>query len=703
MNVIRYRSILVVVVSILFAAVISATSISFSGATLQGHVTISGGASSSSSPLVISTNGLHLAYIGQAYDSTLTPSGGVAPYSWTVTSGSLPAGLSLNASTGHISGTPTQSGQFTVAVSTADSTTATGSKSFSLQVFDQPMDQYGGLTNLSCPNGVQSHFYTQKVGSRWHLCTPAGHVFWSIGVNNISTDSGTDYQGVTNSNLINAKYATGFTANYSLNWALQGVRRLQAWGFNTLNEYSYSWMWPPSLNGDWGTGDNAIPAKMPFCAFITPTVGSMNNWGSYITEGVKDMMPGVKSSVYSGYRTNMLDYWDPKFSQYVSASLADTSSTIYQASHNTYSDYLIAITADDTDNLMGFEAGPDFTTVDQGQLYPGNNGANVSLFILITAPTQTSNTSIGATYTDTTVYSKQELSTWLSTRYSASIASLNSAWGAAYTTFGSNGGWGVGTGLLDEDGTCPAKTTTCWVPTDVVNLTGATAQMQQDLNDFVQVHMQQYFSVIKSAIQASSPGVLYMGPTSIGAWGDPPRKEVLQAASSYLDIYSIPAHPLCDNCTDLQQRTDFVTQWGGDKPWIEPDMANWAQPDSYMSPFVKSNNHYSTQLARGQAYQTNIQQLLADKDTSTATFHIVGVKWWAIYDSRTESANWGLITPRDDPYDGVSATTTAGMDDWGYPTGCVSGFGCEQGSYGNFIDSVTQANLSAYTYIITNP
>ena len=38
--------------------------------------------------------------------SPLTPSGGATPYTYSITSGTLPAGLSLNASTGAVTGTP---------------------------------------------------------------------------------------------------------------------------------------------------------------------------------------------------------------------------------------------------------------------------------------------------------------------------------------------------------------------------------------------------------------------------------------------------------------------------------------------------------------------------------------------------------------------------------------------------------------------
>lgn len=62
--------------------------------------------------------------VGQPYSSTLSVSGGVAPYKFYVISGSLPAGLTLNQNTGVISGTPTSAGYRDFIIKVVDSAAA---------------------------------------------------------------------------------------------------------------------------------------------------------------------------------------------------------------------------------------------------------------------------------------------------------------------------------------------------------------------------------------------------------------------------------------------------------------------------------------------------------------------------------------------------------------------------------------------------
>jgi hypothetical protein len=57
--------------------------------------------------LAVTSTSLPPAQVGRAYTATLTASGGTPPLTWSITAGSLPAGLSFAPSTGVIAGTPT--------------------------------------------------------------------------------------------------------------------------------------------------------------------------------------------------------------------------------------------------------------------------------------------------------------------------------------------------------------------------------------------------------------------------------------------------------------------------------------------------------------------------------------------------------------------------------------------------------------------
>jgi hypothetical protein len=88
--------------------------------------TVDGLASFAPIALSISCNNPGAATIGEPYSANPTASGGTAPYTYSITSGTLPPGLVLNASTGAIIGLPRNSGTyaFTITVTDANSTTA---------------------------------------------------------------------------------------------------------------------------------------------------------------------------------------------------------------------------------------------------------------------------------------------------------------------------------------------------------------------------------------------------------------------------------------------------------------------------------------------------------------------------------------------------------------------------------------------------
>ncbi len=109
--------------------------------------------------LAITTATLPSGVVSTSYSTTLAASGGVTPYAWNVSSGSLPAGLSLNASTGVISGTPTTvaTSSFTITVTDAQTPVDTASANLSI-----------AISSASCPNNANLHGHYATAMEGWN-------------------------------------------------------------------------------------------------------------------------------------------------------------------------------------------------------------------------------------------------------------------------------------------------------------------------------------------------------------------------------------------------------------------------------------------------------------------------------------------------------------------------------------------------------
>ncbi len=117
-------------------------------------------------PLAISTTTLPGATVGAVYSQTLAASGGTTPYKWSVSSGSLPAGLTL-ATTGVISGAPTTAAtsSFTVKVTDSASTPASATKALSITVAAAGTTTPLSITTSTLPNGTAGTAYSQTLSA----------------------------------------------------------------------------------------------------------------------------------------------------------------------------------------------------------------------------------------------------------------------------------------------------------------------------------------------------------------------------------------------------------------------------------------------------------------------------------------------------------------------------------------------------------
>jgi hypothetical protein len=146
---------------------------------------------------------------GTAYNQTLTASPNGGSYSFAVTAGSLPPGLSLVAG-GAITGTPTQAGAFNFTVTTTGFGSCTGSQAYSLVILCPAIT----LSPASLPNATANTAYSQTIsatpsGTTYSFAVSSGALPTGLTLNSNGSFSGAPTQSGTFSFRITA---TGFGA-----------------------------------------------------------------------------------------------------------------------------------------------------------------------------------------------------------------------------------------------------------------------------------------------------------------------------------------------------------------------------------------------------------------------------------------------------------------------------------------------------------
>jgi hypothetical protein len=99
-------------------------------------------------PLAITTSAIAAAETAMTYSATLSATGGVSPYQWTLASGSLPSGIQLQTTSGIISGMATLAGSYPFTAKVTDSSGSSATIALSLTVSATSQSNFDGPAEL---------------------------------------------------------------------------------------------------------------------------------------------------------------------------------------------------------------------------------------------------------------------------------------------------------------------------------------------------------------------------------------------------------------------------------------------------------------------------------------------------------------------------------------------------------------------------
>ena len=153
--------------------------------------------SGSSCPdIILSSDALSNAQIETSYEATITATGNTAPFTYSLTGGALPNGLTFNES-GAISGTPTESGLFSFVVTATDAYGCTGTKEYELYVICYIINSFP----------YTEDFEEGNIPTCWSEDYASGNVSWSFKTGSI-TDGipETAHSGTTNACFNSSNY-----------------------------------------------------------------------------------------------------------------------------------------------------------------------------------------------------------------------------------------------------------------------------------------------------------------------------------------------------------------------------------------------------------------------------------------------------------------------------------------------------------------
>ena len=355
--------------------------------------------------------------------------------------------------------------------------------------------------------------------------------------------------------------------------------------------------------------------------------------------------------------------------------------------------------------------------------------------------------------------------------------------GVAVTAGYIQNGWGIGTGMMDED--CrPAHHSYCGDGDEnaTQKLVGVNANLQSDVNAMTRLTATAYASQAEAAIAkwAGQHGftgkVLHAGIYALGSWGACPDRYILQGLAGHQDLI-IAAGAGLGYSHWTQPMRDYVHENWGDVPIIESSYRTSNRDSSFAwhnssathrgvtvaatlkTPIVFSTDDlidtfcedssysrmqvhpsfvdraaglvswntthephterttctvafsdhnvggFASQAARGNDYKSDLTSSVSAAYAKSGTHMVVGVIQWAWQDYYNgEKLNWGIVTNRDNPYNGVDDNGPSKFacqpPDQKATCGGEAESHLSRGAMGDYISPAGQAHVTVDEYLL---
>lgn len=241
--------------------------------------------------------------------------------------------------------------------------------------------------------------------------------------------------------------------------------------------------------------------------------------------------------------------------------------------------------------------------------------------------------------------------------------------GATLTVNYIKGGWGIGSGFMDEDGRhttwmgsssgtpiCMLNNATSSPPVCGIGGDFAASNSNQtaaaDIDGWYEQYFAKYFAMMGTAIHSMNAHKIYVG-TQCGAWYTPCRKEYLKAIQSLgkspMIFFQNWAPNFPNNTDGAAMYQTFLTQYYTGavyhESFLTSPQSNWPIPGT-----CGQVPNQATQNARGVQWYLQMNKELT-LPSFNSTYQWAGMGFWSWIDF--QGCNWGIKTQKDNLYDGV--------------------------------------------------